>query len=283
MTGLVSCDILCVHQMGEHTMQDYCNLPYPVKFKASSKFLEELYHCEFGRYEDACNARKELNNEQVITEGYNWVFCDFGNRFKTQLEIHNEQELAETLYVLSTGTINMRMPAAAERMHDAIVRFTMGEMPQVKSKVTKEDKQTKDEFHSIVKKCTDRCIRYLIKENMVNRPTTFKKRFEVKTKNIRKCWGGLGHKYQPQITIKTSYMTKVGNFKEYARIADNDFIGSFYSEKNSDHIMAVVCHEMAHAVDHWNGVCSSHGENWQKIYRALRTRFKLIGMPRPKH
>jgi hypothetical protein len=265
-------------------MNDYCELPYPFKVKASAKFLEELYQCEHGRYEDACNAREKDSNEDIIANGYNWVYCDFGDRFKTQLEIHCEQELEEVLYVLSSSTINLFMPRAAERLYDELTRIILGKPPrETKPKPTKAHKEARTEFQNKVQKCVDKCIRFLIKENKVRNPKLFKKRFEVKTKKIRSCWGGLGHKGQPQITVRTGYMEKTGNFKEYDRIADNDFIGSFYSEKNADHIMAIVCHEIAHAVDHWNGVYSSHGKPWQKIYKTLRTRFKLVGMPRPKY
>ena len=268
-------------------MQDYCDLSYPFKVKASAKFLEELYQCESGRYEDACNARENDTEREIIDNGYNLVYCDFGDRFKTQLEICNEQELEETLYALSTGTIDLFMPKAAERLYDDLQRVIVGLAPRAvnkpKIKPTKAQKQARVEFTSVVEKCVKRCIAYIVKENMVHHPETFKRTFSTKVKNTRSCWGGLNPQSQPTITIKTGYMGRTGNFNEYDRIQDSDFIGSFYSEKTSDHIMAIVCHEIAHAVDHWNGIHSSHGKNWQNIYRKLRIRFKLVGMSRPKH
>lgn len=263
---------------------DYTTLPYPFKVKASAKFLEELYHCEHGRYEDAVHSREHDSNEDMIANGYNWVFCDFGDRFKTQLEIRNEQELEETLYALNTGTIDLFMPRAAEKMEDELQRIILGKLPRAaKPKPTKAQKQARVEFTSAVEKCAKRCITYIVKENMVHHPKSFKKHFNVSVKKTHSCWGGLNPQSQPTITIRLAYMDRTGNFKEYDRIQDSDFIGSFYSEKNSDHVMAIVCHEIAHAVDHWNGIYSNHGKNWQNIYRKLRTRFKLVGMPRPRY
>ena len=125
---------------------------------------------------------------------------------------------------------------------------------------------------------------------MVKSPKLFKKYFKAETKKISGCWGGLSVEAHPGITISTKYMEAVGNFNEYKHIADSDFIGSFYSDKNEDHLMAVVAHEVAHAVIHWNGQRTyfrdegkAHGAEWQKIYKALRIRFKLVSMPRPKY
>jgi len=270
-----------------HT-QDYTALDYPFKVKTSAKLLEELYQCEFGRYEDAVEARKTLSNEEVITEGYNWVFCDFGNRFKTQLEIRCEQELEETLYALNTGTIELFMPRAAERLEDSLTRIILGKAPRAsKPKQTKEQKQARVEFQSAVQKCTDKCTRFLIKNNMVKSPKLFKKYFKAETKNIRGCWGGLSKERHPRITISTKYMEATGTFTEYKHIAGSDFIGSFYSDNNDDHLMAIVAHEIAHAVIHWNGLRTyfrddgkAHGAEWQKVYKELRIKFKLVGMPR---
>jgi hypothetical protein len=68
---------------------------YPIKLKASADFIMHLYCCETGRYED----RESGELEQEV------VYCDFGDRWKTQIEIRNDAELDECWWALSSGTI----------------------------------------------------------------------------------------------------------------------------------------------------------------------------------
>lgn len=80
---------------------------YPVKTKVSSAFLTELNNCEFGRYEDAVNARSESDEELIRCNDYQTVFCDFGDRFKTVIECRNDAELCELYYACASGTIGV--------------------------------------------------------------------------------------------------------------------------------------------------------------------------------
>jgi hypothetical protein len=62
---------------------------------------------------------------------------------------------------------------------------------------------------------------------------------------------------------------------EYHRIMDCPFIGGFVSDEVSHHVMATLCHEVAHAIDYWNAWLqrrrgSSHGQPWRDIYATLR-------------
>ena len=78
---------------------------YPIKLKASAEFISELYECERGRQEDA--EKGEL------------VYCDFGERWKTQIEIRDDAELDECWYALASGTIGvMGFARTANRMLD---------------------------------------------------------------------------------------------------------------------------------------------------------------------
>lgn len=83
-------------------------MTYPIKLKCSAKFREELYYCEYGRFEDAQEAREAGDIEDIKASNYECVFCDFGDRHKTVIEIRNDAELHETYYALASGTIGVR-------------------------------------------------------------------------------------------------------------------------------------------------------------------------------
>jgi len=80
---------------------------YPIKIKVSKKFLEELYYCEYGRYEDAQSARNAKDQEEIEVNHYEVVACDFLGRWKTQIEIRDDMELAELYYACASGTIGV--------------------------------------------------------------------------------------------------------------------------------------------------------------------------------
>ncbi|MEG0868987.1 MAG: hypothetical protein RSG77_18310 [Hafnia sp.] len=80
---------------------------YPIKIKASARFIQELYGCEYGRYEDALAAREANDVELIDANDYAVVFCDFGDRWKTMIECRNDQELCELYYACASGTIGV--------------------------------------------------------------------------------------------------------------------------------------------------------------------------------
>ena len=95
-------------------------MSYPIKLKTSAKFLEELYHCEYGRFEDATNAREANDQEAIEGNNYELVFCDFAGRHKTVIEIQNDAELCETWYALASGTIGLYCCKHANTLMDQI-------------------------------------------------------------------------------------------------------------------------------------------------------------------
>lgn len=82
-------------------------IEYPVKIKVPAKFLEEFYHCEYGRYEDAMNARVRGTPEDIKENNYECVCCDFLGRYKTQIEVQSDEEICELYYGLASGTIGL--------------------------------------------------------------------------------------------------------------------------------------------------------------------------------
>ena len=66
-------------------------------------------------------------------------------------------------------------------------------------------------------------------------------------------------------------------YVEYSNIHDDPEIGKFVSDDSYHHLLAVVCHEIAHAI-HWYSWARGlrltkdkpHGIEWQNIYRTLR-------------
>lgn len=80
---------------------------YPVKIKVTAAFLTNLLGCESGRHQDAVCARESDDKEDIKANGYDCVFCDFGDRWKTQIECRNDAELKELYYVCASGTIGV--------------------------------------------------------------------------------------------------------------------------------------------------------------------------------
>lgn len=80
---------------------------YPIKIKVRKEFLENLYHSEYGRYEDALDARKRGDQENIKVNNYQTVACDFLDRWRTQIEVKTDDELRELYYACASGTIGV--------------------------------------------------------------------------------------------------------------------------------------------------------------------------------
>mgnify|MGYP003114373812 FL=1 len=94
---------------------------YPIKLKASADFIMHLYECEYGRYED----RESGDIEQEL------VYCDFGDRWKTQIEIRDDAELDECWYALASGTIGcMGFGRTANRMLNQLRPLAKQRIPE---------------------------------------------------------------------------------------------------------------------------------------------------------
>ena len=75
---------------------------------------------------------------------------------------------------------------------------------------------------------------------------------------------------------------------EYTHIHTDPVIGGFSSNNAYYHGLAIICHEVAHAVQFWNYEVEcefkgertkppiSHGEEFKRIYRYLRNHFGLL-------
>lgn len=86
------------------------NMEYPIKIRAHSSFIRELYDCEYGRYEDAQVAREANDQETIKANGYEVVACDFLLRRPTTIIIENDEELKALWYALASGTIGLYRP-----------------------------------------------------------------------------------------------------------------------------------------------------------------------------
>ena len=94
---------------------------YPCLIEVDPEFLQELYQCEYGRYEDAISAREADDEESIIGNDYQVVACDFLNRHRTMIEIQSDAELHELYYACASGTIGSRGYAKeANRILDKI-------------------------------------------------------------------------------------------------------------------------------------------------------------------
>lgn len=106
---------------------------YPISVSCPPKFLEELYQCEYGRYEDALRARTEANftgdYRDVEANDYQLVFCDFGARHRSRIEMRDAAELAETWYALGSGTIGLHNCKRTNQIMDELRSIAERECP----------------------------------------------------------------------------------------------------------------------------------------------------------
>jgi len=78
-----------------------------MKFKATAKFISEFTYAESGRHEDAESTRAMGDVELIEMNNYGCVVGDFIGRWKTQIEVRNDQELVELYYGLASGLIGL--------------------------------------------------------------------------------------------------------------------------------------------------------------------------------
>jgi hypothetical protein len=77
----------------------------------------------------------------------------------------------------------------------------------------------------------------------------------------------------------------VYRFYEYKSYDDDKVIGGFYSNNNEHRITALICHEMAHAIQFWHKYYNNiqnvkpHGDEFKKYYAALRQVFLNNDLP----
>jgi hypothetical protein len=133
----------------------------------------------------------------------------------------------------------------------------------------------------------------------------FKDKLKVNTKNIKGAWGG-SQKGVPAISIGradrcfnkeefNAMLLRLKNhqkpnwesaiemaredkwmYVEYQSFYSHPEIGSFISDSTQDHIDALVAHELAHAIDHFNKDCSHHQKPWKQKYAFLRRELGLV-------
>lgn len=115
------------------------NIEYPIKLKTNAKFLEEFYHCEYGRYEDAMEARVRGTQEDIDANNYQCVCCDFLGRWKTQIEVRDDAELCELYYGLASGTIGLYACPHANTLLNIIHPFVEQVNPTVVAQWPRQD------------------------------------------------------------------------------------------------------------------------------------------------
>ena len=70
---------------------------------------------------------------------------------------------------------------------------------------------------------------------------------------------------------------------EYPSIAKDPEIGDLvgYLDDKLAPMAALLCHEIAHAIDYTTGTGSGHGARWQRLYRTLRNAYVASGNYKP--
>ena len=70
---------------------------------------------------------------------------------------------------------------------------------------------------------------------------------------------------------------------EYPSIAKDPEIGDLVGDPNDKlaPMAALLCHEIAHAIDYTTGTGSGHGKRWRAIYRVLRNAYVATGKYKP--
>jgi hypothetical protein len=120
----------------------------------------------------------------------------------------------------------------------------------------------------------NQCIEIAIEQKLIRRPKSFEKNLDVKFHNGIGCYGGCW-KGQAYVSFGLSpegwFNPKIKHNREYKRYAKSPYIGSFTTKKSSLVHKATVAHEIAHAIQFWNGNPGKpHGYEWRIIYRKIR-------------
>lgn len=70
---------------------------------------------------------------------------------------------------------------------------------------------------------------------------------------------------------------------EYPSIAKDPEIGDLVGDPSDKlaPMAALLCHEIAHAIDYTTGTGSGHGKRWRSIYRTLRNAYVATGKYKP--
>lgn len=136
----------------------------------------------------------------------------------------------------------------------------------------------------LVKRLTKKCIKEIVKvkweilgpssKRLTMADVWDKLYLKIKCKGQR-SYGGKNY-----VCIDVAQFRKGNTFvDEYARIKNDPVIGAMEFATPEDALMLTVAHEVAHMIhfNYWdttrwlrNGDQSTHGKNWQKIYRILR-------------
>lgn len=121
---------------------------------------------------------------------------------------------------------------------------------------------------------TNQCIEIATDLGLIKYAKRFDSKLTVTFTNCRHIHAGGYHLKHANITygLKSTWLEgNINYFQEYKRHAKSLHIGSFVSESPTLIHKAVVCHEMAHAIQFWNGSPGKpHGSRWRILYRALR-------------
>jgi len=97
--------------------------------------------------------------------------------------------------------------------------------------------------------------------------------------------------WMPFISIAMHNYTQPSNiyrFYEYKSYDEDKVIGGFYSNNIEHRIIAVICHEMAHAIQFWHTYYNNiqnvkpHGEEFKTYYAALRQVYLNNNLPDQK-
>tara|TARA_B100000427_G_C15443448_1_gene566209 strand:+ start:283 stop:777 length:495 start_codon:yes stop_codon:yes gene_type:complete len=136
----------------------------------------------------------------------------------------------------------------------------------------------------LVKRLTKKCIKEIVKAKWeITGPNS--KRLTMadvwdKLYLKIKCKGQRSYGGKNYVCIDVAQFRKGNTFvDEYARIKNDPVIGAMEFATPEDALMLTVAHEVAHMIhfNYWdttrwlrNGDQSTHGKNWQKIYRILR-------------
>jgi len=136
----------------------------------------------------------------------------------------------------------------------------------------------------LVKRLIRECLKEIVKSKWEINGLTYKRLTVAdvcKKVHFRvKCKGQRSFAWKSNISIDVSRYRRGELFEnEYDRIKNDPIIGEGTFATPEQALMVIVAHEVAHLIhlNYWNttrwlrnGDQSTHGKNWQKIYRILR-------------
>lgn len=125
-----------------------------------------------------------------------------------------------------------------------------------------------------IRQLINECIESAVELKLIRRPKSFQRVLAIRFHNGCISRGGGNELKAARLAFAMNgedFKSDARIFREYKRHNKSKFIGGFTTNNSLDCRKALIAHELAHAIQFWNGnPGKAHGKEWRKIYHAIR-------------